>query len=136
MPFSSDFTTSAVPGWHIIIFSLHLIGKLTVIVVLLLVTAGYWLLCRHTGKINRAVFAIHFALTILTIIYLQFPAILLNVQANPSELIQAIEFRMDLIPIAWMLLAAAQILFLLYYIRIMKARRTVPKATGNLIQRI
>ena len=124
--FSFDFATSVVPGWHTTIFPPYFIWGLIVLVVLLLVTVGYWLLSKRTDKTNWTLFAIHFVLTIPTVIYLKFPSILLDVQfADQDKLIKAIEFRMKLIPIAWTLFIAGQIMFLIYYVRTIKAKRTV-----------
>jgi hypothetical protein len=124
IPFSFDFATSVVPGWHTTIYPPYFVWELIVIIALLLVTIGYWLLTKQTDKINWTLFAIHFAFTIPTIIYLKFPSILLNVQmTNQDELIKAIEFRMKLIPVAWTLFIAAHILFLNYYIRTIKTKR-------------
>jgi hypothetical protein len=127
IPFSFDFATSVVPGWHTTIFPPYFIWGLIVMIVLLLVTIGYWLLSKRTDKISWTLFAIHFALTIPTIIYLKFPSILLGVQlTNQEELIKAIEFRMKLIPIAWTLFVGGQILFLIYFIRTIRGKRSQP----------
>jgi hypothetical protein len=121
IPFSFDFATSVVPDWHTTIYPPYFVWGLIIIVALLLVTIGYWLLSKRTDKINWTLFAIHFALTIPTVIFLKFPSILLNVQqTNQEELLKAIEFRMKLIPVAWTLFIAGQILFLIYYIRAIK----------------
>lgn len=124
IPFSFDFATSVVPSWHTTIYPPYFVWGLIVIVALLLVTIGYWLLSKRTDKINWTLFAIHFALTIPTVIFLKFPSILLNVQqANQEELLKAIEFRIKLIPVAWTLFITGQILFLVYYIRTIKNKR-------------
>lgn len=121
IPFSFDFATSVVPGWHTTIFPPYFIWGLIVITVLLLVTIGYWLLSKWTDKTNWTLFAIHFVLTIPTVIYLKFPSILLDIQlTDQDELIKAINFRMKLIPIAWTLFIVGQILFLIYFIRTIK----------------
>ena len=125
IPFSFDFATSVVPGWHTTIFPPYFIWGLIVVIVLLLVTIGYWLLSKCTDKINWTLFTIHFFLTIPTIIFLKFPTILLDVQlTDQDKLIKAIEFRMKLIPIAWVLFIVGQILFLIYYVRTIKAKHT------------
>ncbi len=125
VPFSFDFAISVVPGWHTTIFPPYFVWGLIVLIVLLLVTIGYWLLSKRTDKVNWTLFATHFALTIPTVIYLKFPSILLNVQlTDQRELIKAIEFRMKLIPIAWALFIAGQILFLIYYIRTIRTKST------------
>ncbi|OJY85075.1 MAG: hypothetical protein BGP14_04315 [Sphingobacteriales bacterium 44-15] len=123
IPFSFDFATSVVPGWHTTIFPPYFIWGLIVMIVLLLVTIGYWLLSKRTDKTNWTLFAIHFVLTIPTIIYLKFPSILLDVQlTDQNELIRAIEFRIKVIPVAWTLFIVGQILFLIYFIRTIKAK--------------
>lgn len=125
IPFSFDFATSVVPGWHTTIFPPYFIWGLIVVIVLLLVTIGYWLLSKRTDKINWTLFAIHFLLTIPTVIFLKFPTILLDVQlTDQDKLIRAIEFRLKLIPIAWTLFIVGQILFLIYYVRTIKAKHT------------
>ena len=121
IPFSFDFATSVVPGWHTTIFPPYFIWGLIVLIVLFLVTIGYWLLSKRTDKTNWTLFAIHFALTIPTIIYLKFPSILLDVQFTDQEkLIRAIEFRTRLIPVAWTLFIVGQLLFFIYFIRTIK----------------
>lgn len=125
IPFSLDFATSVVPGWHTTILPPYLIGEVTIIIVLLLSIIGYWLLSKQSDKTNWILFAIHFALTVPTILFLKFPSILLNVQLPDSnELIKAFEFRMKLIPVAWALFAVGQIIFLIYYIRTIKTKST------------
>lgn len=123
IPFSFDFATSVVPGWHTTIFPPYFIWGLIVLIVLLLATIGYWLLTKRTDKTNWSLFAIHFLLTIPTIIYLKFPSILLDVDVtDQSEWIRAIQFRLKLIPVAWALFIVGQILFLIYYFRAIKAK--------------
>jgi hypothetical protein len=123
IPFSFDFATSVVPGWHTTIFPPYFTWGLIVMIVLLLVTIGYWLLSKRTDRINRILFAIHFALTIPIVIYLKSPSILLDIQlSNQQEMTKAIAFRMKLIPIAWILFIGGQILFLFYYTRTIRAR--------------
>lgn len=126
IPFSFDFATSVVPGWHTTILPPYFIWGLIVVFVLLLVTIGYWLLSKRTDKINWTLFAIHFLLTIPTIIFLRFPTILLDVElTDQDKLIRAIEFRMKIIPIAWTLFIIGKILFLVYFIRTIKQRKSI-----------
>ena len=126
IPFSFDFATSVVPGWHTTIFPPYFIWGIIVVIVLLLVTIGYWLLSKRTDKINWTLFAIHFLLTIPTIIFLKFPTILLDVElTDQDKLIRAIEFCMKIIPIAWTLFIIGQILFLIYFIRTIKQRKSI-----------
>jgi hypothetical protein len=128
IPFSLDFATSVVPGWHTTIFPPYFIWGFIVVIVLLLGTIGYWLLSKRIDKINWTLFAIHLALTIPTIIYLKFPSILLDVQStDQDELIKAIEFRMKLIPIVWTLFIIGQILFLIYFIRTIKQTKHITR---------
>ena len=126
IPFSFDFATSVVPGWHITIYPPYFIWGLALIVVLLLVTIGYWLLSKRVDKINWTLFVIHFILTIPTVIFLKFPSVLLGMQAtNQDELMKAVAFRIKLIPAAWTLFIVGQVLFLVYYIRVIKASSSV-----------
>lgn len=124
LPFSFDFATSVVPGWHTTIFPPYFVWGLIVIIILLLVSIGYWLLSKRTDKINRVLFVIHFALTIPAIIYLKFPSIFLDVPlTDQNKLIRAVEFRMMFVPVAWILFIVGQVLFLIYFIRTIKQGR-------------
>ena len=124
IPFSFDFATSVVPGWHTTIFPPYFIWGLILIIVLLLVTIGYWLLSKRVDKINWTLFGIHFILTIPTVIYLKFPSIFLNVeQTDQEEIIKAISLRLNLIPIAWTIFIVGQTLFIIYFIRTINSKR-------------
>jgi hypothetical protein len=124
--FSFDFATSVVSGWHTTIIPPYFIRGHVVLVVLLLLTIGYWLLSKRTDKTNWSLFAVYCALTIPTVIYLKFPSILLDVQTTDYEkMIKALEFRMKLVQVAWALFIAGQILFPVYFVRTIRAKRVV-----------
>jgi hypothetical protein len=124
IPFSLDFSTSVVPGWHTTIYPPYFIWGLALMVILLLVTIGYWLLSKRVDNINWTLFAIQLILTIPTVIFLKFPSILLSVQeTNLNELTKAVALRIKLIPVAWVLFIAGQVLFLVYYVRATKINR-------------
>ena len=120
-PFAFDFATSVVPGWHTTIFPPYFIWESIVVFVLILVTIGYWFLSKRVNKINWTLFAIHFMLTIPTVILLKFPSMLLDVQqTNQEELAKALSMQAKIISMAWGLFIVGQILFFIYYIRIIK----------------
>ncbi len=78
----------------------------------------------RTDRINWTLFVIHLLVTILTLTYLKIPTILLDVrQLNQDDLTKAITFRVKLLPATRTLFIAGQILFLIYYIRTIKAER-------------
>jgi hypothetical protein len=122
IPFCSglnfDFATSVVPGWHATIIPPYFGWTIISIIILLFATIGYWLLAKRVDKINWTLFIVHFTLTIPTIIFTKFPAIFLDVQeANQNELSKNLVLRLNLIPVAWDLFFAGQILFVIYIIR-------------------
>lgn len=124
IPFSFDFATSVVPGWHTTIFPPYFIWGLIVISVLLLVTIGYWRLSKRVDKINWILFASHFVLTIPTVIFLIFPSIFLAVQQTDQEgIIKAMSLRIKLILVAWTLFIGGQALFFIYFIRKINPKR-------------
>jgi hypothetical protein len=124
IPFSFDFATSVVPGWHTTIFPPYFIGELILIVVLLLVAICYWLLSKRVDKINWTLFAFHFILTILTVIFFKFPSIFLDVQqTNQEEIIKAISLQMKLILVAWTLFIVGQALFMIYFVWTINSKR-------------
>lgn len=118
IPFSIDFATSVVPGWHTTIFSPYLIWGLIVVIFLLIATIGYWHLSKRVDKISWTLFAFHFLLTIPTLIFFKFPTIFLDVhQTNQDEIMTEMLLRIKLIPLSWALFFVGQILFFIYYIR-------------------
>ena len=122
--FSFDFATTAVPGFHSTIFPPYFIWVLVVLVILVFLIIGYWLLVKLANKIDWALFTIHFILTILTIIFLIFPSVLLDVERpNQEEVGNAMRFRLKLIPAAWSLFIVGQILFIIYYFRTINPNR-------------
>ena len=124
IPFSFDFATSVVPGWHTTIFPPYFIWGLILIIFLLLATIGYWLLSKRVDKINWTLFAFHFLLTIPTVIFIKFPSIFLNVQqTNQEEIIKAIYLRIKLIPVAWTLFIVGQVLFIIYFLRTINSKQ-------------
>ena len=121
-----------VPGWHTTIFSPYLIYGVIITIVLLFVIIGYWLLAKHTNKTNWALFTFHVALTIPTLIYLKFPLLFLNLHPDDSnEVLQAISYRVKIIPIVWTLFIAGQMLFPIYYIRTIRAKGKLIKGTNK-----
>lgn len=123
IPFSFDFATSVVPGWHTTIYPPYFIWTLILIVVLLFVIIGYWLISKRVDKTNWYLFFIHLLLTIPTIIYIMFPAILLDFeQGSQDELTKNLLLRIRLIPWAQGLFAIGQILFIMYFIRVIRKK--------------
>ena len=124
IPFSLNFAASVVPGWHTTIFPPYFIWGLILIIVLLFVTIGYWLLSKRVDKINWTLFALHFILTIPTVVFLKFPSIFLNLPlTDQEEIIKAIYLRMKLIPFAWTLFIIGQVLFIIYFVRTINSKR-------------
>ena len=68
--FSFDSSTLAVPGWHTTIYPPYFIGVIILILVLLFVSIGYWLLSNRADKITWIVFALHFTLTIPSVVFI------------------------------------------------------------------
>ena len=123
IPFSFGFATSAVPGWHTTIYPPYFVSALISIIVLLLLTIGYWLLSKRVDKTSWTLFVIHFILTIPTFIFLKFPSVFLDkTQTNQEELLRNLSLQIKLVPVAWILFMAGQILFIIYCIKTIKNR--------------
>ena len=126
IPFPFDYTTSVISGWHTTIFPLYFTWIFVVMIILIFVTIAYWLLSRRVDKTNWTLFIIHLLVTIPTIIFIRFPFILLNAhQANQPELLTNISTRIKSIQIASWVFIAGQILFLIYFIRTITAKRII-----------
>lgn len=130
IPFSFDFATSVVPGWRVTVFPPYFWISIVVIIVLLLAIIGYWLLSKRVDRTNRILFIIHIILTTATVAFLVNPSILLNIdnQLNENEFRRETALRIKLIPVAWVLFALAQILFLIYFVRTIRTERSGERA--------
>ena len=125
IPFSLYIPHSGIAGWHTSIFPRSFFLILFSIILLIFVIIGYWIYYRRNDRLDWILFSIHFVLTIPTFIYLQIPFILLNVNiTNKNEFLNEVIFRIKLIPLAWALFIAGQILFLFYYFRIIKKQKS------------
>jgi hypothetical protein len=123
IPFSFDFATSVVPGWHTTIYPPYFIWTLALTAMLLFVVIGYWLISRRVDKANWTLFFFHLLLTIPTVVYMKYPSILLDVhETNQNEAMRSLSFRVRLIPWADALFVVGQILFLIYYIRTVRRK--------------
>lgn len=119
-PISFDAIESPGPGWHFTIYPRWYIWMLAVLVSLLFAIIGYWLHKRKTDKINWTLFALHFLLTITTIIFIKSPTVLLNANdADKTKMMEAVYSRMELAPVARIIFIAAQLLFLVYISRVL-----------------
>jgi hypothetical protein len=126
IPFPFHFAASVIPGWHTIIFPTYLVRTIIVVIILILATFAYWLLSKRVDKTNWTIFIIHFLATIPTVMFIKFPFMLLNAQhASHAELLRNISIRIKLIPIAYWIFIAGQILFLIYFIRTITAKRII-----------
>ncbi len=125
IPFSFGFGTWYIPGWQMTNYSSYFMMGFTAVSVLLFITLGYWLLSVRVDKIIWALFLCHLVLTIPTLIFLKFPYIFLDPKTTGlDEMLRTLSFRVKFIPAAWTLFFAGQVLFLIYYIRISRARLT------------
>jgi hypothetical protein len=116
--FSFELASSVVPSWHTTIYPPYFIWTFALVVVMLFVVIGYWLISRRVGKTNWTLFILHLFLTIPTVIFINFPSILVDVhETDRDELIRSLSLRVKLIPWADGLFAIGQILFLIYFIR-------------------
>ncbi|PSR53865.1 hypothetical protein AHMF7605_10220 [Adhaeribacter arboris] len=121
--FSFNFATSVDPGWHTTIFPSYFIWTLVLLLVLSFSIIGYWLVLKQINKFNWTLFIIHLLLTVSTVIFVKFPSIFLDVPGTEQEeLIKNIFFRIQLISWCYGLFMAGQILFLVYFIRVIRTR--------------
>lgn len=120
---SFNGATSVIPGWHTTIFPPYFILSVVLICALLLATVGYWLLARRVDKISWVLFCAHFILTMPAFVFLTYPTVFMDMdQQNQTSIFSEISFRLKLIPLAWILFGLGQLLFMVYYFRIVYNR--------------
>ena len=116
--FSFHFGASVIPGWHSTLYPPYLKWMNLLVITLMLGIIRYWLLQKQADKISWGLFALHFLLTIPTVLFLQNPTILLNEpSAKPEELFKQISERLNLIPLGWTLFIIGQLIFVIYFVR-------------------
>lgn len=124
--FSFGLNDFAEQGWHVTIFPAYFIWLLIGLAIFLFAVIGYWLLTSRANKTAWGLFAIHFVLTIPSIVYLMIPSIFLDTSIIESgELMNVLHFRIRLIPVAWALFIIGQVLFLVYFIRTIKQEKLI-----------
>jgi hypothetical protein len=123
MPFSFDFATSVVPGWHTTIYPPQFVFAVAVLLVLIFCVIGYWLSANRVDKTNWVLFVLHLTLTIPAVILVKCPWLLLDLQqANEKELLQRLPFIMRLLFWLRWLLLTGQALFVVYMVRAIRMR--------------
>jgi len=123
IPYPFDATTSVEPGWRTIIYPLYFIWLLAFAISLLFIIIGYWLLSKRVDKINCTLFIFHFVLTVPTLKFMKFPSIFLNFGLlNQEDLFSNIARRIEIIPYAVKLFVVGQLLFGIYFIRVINSK--------------
>ncbi len=124
MLFPFDFAVSVIPGWHTIILPPYFIWTCIIVIVLFIITIGYWYLSKRVDTINWILFAFHFILTIPTVIFLNFPSRFLNEQhLGYQEIMQSISLQIQLVYTVSVLFIIGQMFFVVYFVRTIKAKR-------------
>jgi hypothetical protein len=125
VPLPSDLAFSVVPGWHETIFPTHFILQLVVFVLLLCTTFGYWQLSKGHRQMNWTKFILHIILTIPIVVCIKFPSLLVDWRLIDQGGLSSLE-RNDSAVLFFMLVLflLGQILFLVYYIKAMRTRKT------------
>lgn len=118
---SFDFSASPAPGWHITIYPRWFMWAFITLAIILFAVIGYWLHKQKQDKISWILFAVHIIFTLPAIAFIHFPAVLLNADiTNQEEFINAVAYRIKLIPFAWALFYIGQFWFVIYYTRAVK----------------
>ena len=122
---SFQFTNATGPGWHTTIFPPYFIWKVGLVIILLFLTIGYWLFIKRVNKRIWILFAIHCTLTTSMLLFINVPAIFLDLNHySHEEFLSQVLVRVKLIPVARVICIAAQYLFFVYYIMTIKVDRS------------
>jgi predicted membrane channel-forming protein YqfA (hemolysin III family) len=122
IPFSIEMTSSVTPGWHTTIYSPEYFYAFVLMIVLVFAVIGYWLVINKADKLNWIIFIIHALLSISTLIFIKNPSIFLNYQNPDDERFRNFTLLLKLIPWAHRLFVVGQIIFLIYFIRVLRKR--------------
>ncbi len=122
---SFDFATSVVPGWHTTIYPPYFLASAIIFISILFSVIAYWLLLKKNAKISWAIFFIHLVLTIQVVIINRFPNLFLDIQnIEKKKIIGQLSLLSDLIMLSYFLFIAGQFLFVVYFVKAMRKKRT------------
>ncbi|WP_276484653.1 hypothetical protein [Paraflavitalea pollutisoli] len=80
-----DFNLLVLPGIHLTVLPVHFAFSLVVIVVLLLVVAGYWRIAHTPVRFRVRFYLLHLVLTVATVIPFWFPGLFYYFFYAPGE---------------------------------------------------
>jgi hypothetical protein len=125
--YQSDFVLSIIPGWNTTINSFNLIATIFKLTILLVVLILYWKLTKLEEEMKVKIFISHLFLTIPSIFISKFSlSNFINYDSNNVEkFITEIENINRLVIIINLLFVIGQILFGIYYYKILKRTKLV-----------
>ncbi len=112
IPFSFDFATSIVPGWHFTIFT-YFIWDILAIIFLLFIVMAYKSLVKQGFYKNKTFPSLHFILTILLMFFIRFSS-LIPFKTIELETLPLLELDTTFRLVFFII----QLLFTIYFIRI------------------
>lgn len=122
IPFSFEFTSSVGPGWHATIYSPYYFYTFVLIIVLLIASISYWLVLNKADKINWSLYFIHTLITISTLIFIKNPSLFMPYQNAEEQIFSDFTLLLKLIRWAQILFVIGQIVFLIYFIRVIRRK--------------
>ncbi len=130
-----DFATSVVPGWHTpiaapgwhaTIYPPYFLWVIMGAGVLVFGLLAWWLRQYESDRTSWTLFAGHCILALPALLFLKCPTLWLNMNpASQETLFSALDLRIRLIPVARVVSLAANLFFIAYYVRTLKAQRKV-----------
>jgi hypothetical protein len=119
--FESDFASSIIPGWHTTIFDPFLITFFILISLFCIDGLVYWKLNMTNTKRSKKVIIIHFVVSSVFIILVNYPQIYFEININYGlfEILELVEKIKYLI----LIFIAIQILYFLFILKILRSNK-------------
>jgi hypothetical protein len=118
--FESDFTSSIIPGWHTTIFDPFLLTLFILISLFCIDALVYWKLNRANAKRSKKVIIIHFVVSSLLIILLNYPQLYFEItNYGLFEILELVEKIKYLI----LIFIVIQILYFLFILKTLRSNK-------------
>ncbi len=120
-PYTFDFATSIIPGWHTTIFPPFFIASFLLIIILLIDSFIYWRLHKAKSEKSKTIVIIHFIFTMVMALLIKYPDLYFK-DINPNYTVTEILNLLDWVKYASYFFVVLQILYFVYIIKVLSRK--------------
>ncbi len=118
-PFSFDYASSVIPGWHTTIYPPYFMASFLLLVLLVMDGFLYWKLRNKNSAYVKKIIVFHFVISSLLILLIKFPQYYLETSSNAN--IEALLINtIETIKVVFVAFLIVQVLYCVYLFRVIK----------------